>query len=112
MAFCERDLAIYVGLLRSACSTLAGATLQPMRLRAVRTADPADGRRRLHPALRLARKHLGAARATGLLFGVASAWLVLPRLDACIRTPRQPASTGMLRNAACEPLSPAPPPRG
>ena len=96
MAFCERDLAIYVGLLlvgllyarrrdlRPAGFLVYGVLILPM---AVDGFTQLFGWRESTWELRV---------ATGLLFGLASAWLVLPRLDAVIRTASQ-RSGGMLR---------------
>ena len=82
MAFCERDLAIYVGLLavgllyarrrhmRPASFGLYAVLILPMAL---------DGFTQLFGW----RESTWELRVgTGLLFGLASAWLVLPRLDA------------------------------
>jgi uncharacterized membrane protein len=81
MAFCERDLAIYLGLLavgllyaqrramRPASFAAYGVLVVPMAL---------DGFTQLFGW----RESTWELRvSTGLVFGVASAWLVLPRLD-------------------------------
>ena len=106
MAFCERDLAIYVGLLlvgliyarrrdmRPSGFVLYGVLILPMAL---------DGFTQLFGW----RESTWELRvATGLLFGLASGWLVLPRLDASFGL--QPAARGYAPAAACEPLSTAP----
>jgi len=103
MAFCERDLAIYVGLLlvgllyarnrdlKPSGFILYGLLILPMA---------ADGFTQLFGwrestwELRL---------ATGLIFGLASAWLVLPRLDASFGL--QPAASQYAPDAACERVS-------
>src|SRR6266571_6099808 len=103
MAFCERDLAIYVGLLlvgllyarnrdlKHSGFILYGLLILPMA---------ADGFTQLFGwrestwELRL---------ATGLIFGLASAWLVLPRLDASFGL--QPAASQYAPDAACERVS-------
>ena len=108
MAFCERDLAIYVGLLlvgllyarhrrnmQPAGFLLYGVLILPM---AVDGFTQLFGWRESTWELRV---------GTGLLFGLASAWLVLPRLDASFG---QPAPTSKYaRDAACERLSPLSP---
>jgi uncharacterized membrane protein len=106
MAFCERDLAIYLGLLlvglvyarrrdlRPTGFVVYGVLILPMAL---------DGFTQLFGW----RESTWELRvATGLLFGVASAWLVLPRLDASFGLQR--AARGYAPDAACEPLSTAP----
>jgi len=110
MAFCERDLAIYLGLLvvgllyarrrdlRPAGFLLYGLLILPMAL---------DGFTQLFGW----RESTWELRvSTGLLFGLASAWLVLPRLDANFGLRHLPLPD-YAPSAACEPLSP-PPPRG
>jgi uncharacterized membrane protein len=106
MAFCERDLAIYIGLLlvgllyarrrdlRSSGFFVYGLLILPM---AVDGFTQLFGWRESTWELRV---------ATGLLFGLASAWLVLPRLDAAFGLP--PAVARYAPDAACEPLSTAP----
>jgi hypothetical protein len=49
----------------------------------------------------------GLRVATGLLFGLASAWLALPRLDASFGM--QPLGGGYAPDAACDRLSPLSP---
>ena len=107
MAFCERDVAIYVGLLvvgllyarrrdlRPSSFWVYGVLIVPM---AVDGFTQLFGWRESTWELRV---------ATGLLFGLASAWLVLPRLEAAFgllpaQTPYAAADT------ACEQLSTAP----
>jgi len=110
MAFCERDLAIYLGLLvvgllyarrrdlRPAGFLLYGLLILPMAL---------DGFTQLFGW----RESTWELRvSTGLLFGLASAWLVLPRLDASFG-PRHLVLPDYAPSAVCELLSP-PPPRG
>jgi uncharacterized membrane protein len=106
MAFCERDLAIYVGLLvvgllyarrrdlRPAGFAMYGVLILPMAL---------DGFTQLFGW----RESTWELRVvTGLLFGLASAWLVLPRLDASFGL--HPAGSQYAADAPCEPLSTAP----
>jgi uncharacterized membrane protein len=101
MAFCERDLAIYVGLLavgllyarrrdmRPAGFGLYLLLILPMAL---------DGFTQLFGW----RESTWQLRVvTGLLFGLASAWLVLPRLDASFAV-RQ-ADQGYAPGAPCDP---------
>src|SRR3984893_10448312 len=106
MAFCERDLAIYVGLLlvgllyarrrdlRPSGFLVYGVLILPM---AVDGFTQLFGWRESTWELRL---------ATGLLFGLASAWLVLPRLDAAFGL--TPVATPYAPDNACEQLSTAP----
>jgi uncharacterized membrane protein len=111
MAFCERDLAIYLGLLvvgllyarrrdlRPAGFLLYGLLILPMAL---------DGFTQLFGW----RESTWELRvSTGLLFGLASAWLVLPRLDTSFGL-HHLALPDYAPSAVCEPLSPPPPPRG
>jgi uncharacterized membrane protein len=103
MGFCERDLAIYLGLLlvglvyarnrdlQPAGFVLYGVLILPM---AVDGFTQLFGWRESTWELRV---------LTGLLFGLASAWLVLPRLDASFGL--QPAANKYAPDAACEPLS-------
>ncbi|MGI9147946.1 MAG: DUF2085 domain-containing protein [Chloroflexota bacterium] len=106
MAFCERDLAIYIGLIavglvftrrrgmRPTGFGLYGTLVLPMAL---------DGFTQLFGW----RESTWELRVlTGLLFGLASAWLVLPRIDAAFGL--QPAPRRYAPNAECEPLSTAP----
>lgn len=102
MAFCERDLAIYVGLLvvgllytrrrdlRPASFTAYGALILPM---AVDGFTQLFGWRESTWELRV---------VTGLVFGLASAWLVLPRLDASFGLRQVPGRYA--RHAPCDPL--------
>jgi uncharacterized membrane protein len=107
MAFCERDLAIYVGLLivgllyarrrrlAPAGFLLYTVLILPMAL---------DGFTQLFGW----RESTWELRvSTGLLFGLASAWLVLPRLDASFGL--RPYASGYAPATACEPPSPLPP---
>jgi uncharacterized membrane protein len=119
MAFCERDLAIYVGLLlvgllyarrrsmRGMGYLLYGVLILPMAI---------DGFTQLFGW----RESTWELRViTGLLFGLASAWLVLPRLDVSFG-PRPsirqyaPVSPLTSETALCDPAPPLPPlsPRG
>jgi uncharacterized membrane protein len=112
MAFCERDLAIYVGLLvvgllyarrrdmRPAGFALYGLLILPMAL---------DGFTQLFGW----RESTWELRVvTGMLFGLASAWLVLPRLDASFGL--QAEISRYAAKALCDPMSELPPlsPRG
>jgi uncharacterized membrane protein len=112
MAFCERDLAIYIGLLlvgllyarrrdlRPSGFLVYGVLILPMALDGF---TQLFGWRESTWELRL---------ATGLLFGLASAWLVLPRLDDSFGL--RPPIRQYAPDAACAPLHPASPlsPRG
>jgi uncharacterized membrane protein len=103
MAFCERDLAIYVGLLivgllyarqrnRQPLGFLVyGVLILPM---AVDGFTQLFGWRESTWELRV---------VTGLLFGLASAWLVLPRLDASFGL--QPVASQYAPGATCERVS-------
>jgi uncharacterized membrane protein len=119
MAFCERDVAIYVGLLsggllyarRRALQPLGfvgyGALILPMALDGV---TQLFGWRESTWELRV---------GTGLLFGLASAWLVLPRLQVAFASPPRanayspiaPTALGTNRSQehVCEPLPPLSP---
>jgi uncharacterized membrane protein len=112
MAFCERDLAIYIGLLlvgllyarrrdlRPSGFLVYGVLILPMAL---------DGFTQLFGW----RESTWELRVvTGLLFGLASAWLVLPRLDDAFGL--RPPIRQYAPDAACAPLHPASPlsPRG
>ena len=101
MAFCERDLAIYAGLLavgllyarrremRPVGFGLYVLLILPMAL---------DGFTQLFGW----RESTWQLRtATGLLFGLASAWLVLPRLDASFGV--RPARERYAPGAPCDP---------
>jgi uncharacterized membrane protein len=103
MAFCERDLAIYLGLLgvgllyarrrgmQPPGFLLYGVLILPMAL---------DGFTQLFGW----RESTWELRTlTGLLFGMASAWLVLPRLESAMG-PR-PHHNQYAPEAACEPRS-------
>jgi uncharacterized membrane protein len=103
MAFCERDLAIYVGLLivgllyarkrdlQPSGFVLYGVLILPMAL---------DGFTQLFGW----RESTWELRVlTGLLFGLASAWLVLPRLDTSFGL--KPRASQYAPEAACERLS-------
>jgi uncharacterized membrane protein len=120
MAFCERDLAIYAGLLavgllyarrrrlRPASFVLYSVLIAPMAL---------DGFTQLFGW----RESTWELRtATGLLFGLASAWLVLPRLDDAFSRPSGRAAYARAEHElehrpepdperACEPLPPMSP---
>ena len=82
MAFCERDLAIYVGLLLVGLLYARRRAMQPagFGLYAILILPmAADGFTQLFGW----RESTWQLRVlTGLLFGLASAWLVFPRLDA------------------------------
>lgn len=101
MAFCERDLAIYVGLLLVGLLYARRRTLQPagFGLYAILILPMAvDGFTQLFGW----RESTWELRVTtGFLFGLASAWLVFPRLDATFglvpEAKRYPPST------SCEP---------
>ena len=106
MAFCERDLAIYVALLvaglyyarrrdlRPASFFVYGILILPMAL---------DGFTQLFGW----RESTWELRVlTGLLFGLASGWLVLPRLDAAFGL--QPMSR-RYSPESCEQIPPAEP---
>jgi uncharacterized membrane protein len=103
MAFCERDLAIYIGLLvigllyarqrdlKPSGFLLYGVLILPM---AVDGFTQLFGWRESTWELRV---------VTGLLFGLASAWLVLPRLDASFGL--HPVASQYAPDATCEPVS-------
>jgi uncharacterized membrane protein len=102
MAFCERDLAIYVGLvlvglvyarrrrLQPVGFALYGVLILPMALDGF---SQLFGWRESTWELRV---------ASGLVFGLASGWLVLPRLDEAFGL--RPALSAYAPGAACEPL--------
>ena len=107
MAFCERDLAIYLGLLvaglvyarrrhlQPAGFLLYGVLILPIAL---------DGFTQLFGW----RESTWDLRVgTGLLFGLASGWFVLPRLDASFGL--QPLSSRYAASAVCDPLPPLSP---
>jgi uncharacterized membrane protein len=103
MAFCERDLAIYIGLLavgllyarrrdlEPANFWLYGLLILPM---AIDGFTQLFGWRESTWELRV---------VTGLLFGLASAWLVLPRLDLAFGFRSIPSAYAP-HAQACEPL--------
>jgi uncharacterized membrane protein len=115
IAFCERDLAIYIGLLAVGLFYARHRDLQPASFgtyaililpMAVDGFTQLFGWRESTWQLRV---------VTGLLFGLASAWLVLPRLDASFGrqpTPRQyspgTACTAASAQAPFAELSPLP----
>jgi uncharacterized membrane protein len=103
MAFCERDLAIYVGLLIVGLLYARHRTMHPsgFLLYAVLILPMAvDGFTQLFGW----RESTWELRVvTGLLFGLASAWLVLPRLDASFGL--QEAASKYAPDAPCERLS-------
>jgi len=106
MAFCERDLAIYVGLLLLGLLYGRRRDLRPSGFAVYAVLI-------LHMALDGFTQLFGWREstwelrvATGLLFGLASAWLVLPRLDTAFGL--APATSQYAPDAACEPLSTAP----
>jgi uncharacterized membrane protein len=107
MAFCERDLAIYIGLLvvgliyaphrdmRPASFGLYALLILPM---AVDGFTQLFGWRESTWQLRV---------ATGLLFGLASGWLVLPRLDASFGLSPSAAPTRQYSpGERCQPVRP------
>ncbi len=107
MAFCERDLAIYVALLavgvyyarrrdlRPASFVVYGILILPMAL---------DGFTQLFGW----RESTWELRVvTGLLFGLASGWLVLPRLDDAFGV--QLANRRYAPGASCSPAPPQEP---
>jgi uncharacterized membrane protein len=108
MAFCERDLAIYVALLaaglyfarrrdlRPASFLVYGILILPIAL---------DGFTQLFGWRESTWELRGV---TGLLFGLASGWLVLPRLDVAFGV--QPTTRRYSPDASCEPV-PLPEPR-
>ena len=103
MALCERDLAIYVGLLLVGLLYARQRTLQPagFGFYIVLIAPMAvDGFTQLFGW----RESTWQLRVvTGLLFGLASAWLVLPRLDAAFGL--LPNATSYAPSTSCEPLA-------
>jgi uncharacterized membrane protein len=105
IAICERDLAIYIGLLAVGLVYARHRHLPPLgfKLYGVLILPMAiDGFTQLFGW----RESTWQLRViTGLIFGLASAWLVLPRLDAACRQP--PAATRYAPDAVCERLSPA-----
>ena len=107
LAFCERDLAIYLGLLIVGLLYARRRHLQPagfLPYTVLILPMALDGFTQLFGW----RESTWELRvSTGLLFGLASAWLVLPRLDASFGL--QPRASGYAPATACEPLSPPPP---
>jgi uncharacterized membrane protein len=114
MAFCERDLAIYIGLLLVGLLYARHRALQPCGFvlytllilpMAIDGFTQLFGWRESTWELRV---------ATGLLFGLASAWLVLPRLEAAFGSePRvNPYAPTTSTAETCEPLSVVQSPRG
>ena len=104
MAFCERDLAIYVGLLTIGLVYARRRSLQPIGFglytllilpMALDGFSQLFGWRESTWQLRV---------VTGLLFGLASAWLVLPRLDAAFGWPPGIRQYAAADATACEPL--------
>jgi uncharacterized membrane protein len=87
MALCERDLAIYVGLLAVGVAYARWCQLPPTGFAAYAVAIApmaVDGFTQLFGW----RESTWELRVvTGLLFGLASAWLVLPRLDRAFGVP-------------------------
>jgi uncharacterized membrane protein len=108
MAFCERDLAIYLGLL------LAGAFFYFARRRDLSALGLGVYALLILPmAVDGGTQYLGWRESTwelrvitGLVFGVASAWLLFPRLDAFFGV--QPLAGRYAADIACAPQ----PPRG
>jgi uncharacterized membrane protein len=107
LAFCERDLAIYLGLLIVGLLYARRRHLQPagfLPYTVLILPMALDGFTQLFGW----RESTWELRvSTGLLFGLASAWLVLPRLDASFGL--QPRAAGYAPATACEQLSPQPP---
>jgi uncharacterized membrane protein len=105
MAVCERDLAIYVGLLLVGLvyARRRGTRPRPLGFKwycVLILPMAVDGFTQLFGW----RESTWEQRVvTGLLFGLASAWLVLPRLDDAFGLP--PSVTQYAPDAACE-LSP------
>jgi uncharacterized membrane protein len=103
MAFCERDLAIYLGLLLVGLVYVRRRGLRPMGFVAygvVILPMAVDGFTQLFGW----RESTWQLRVvTGLLFGLASAWLVLPRLDSAFGIER--SMSQYAPNAACGPTS-------
>jgi uncharacterized membrane protein len=107
VAFCERDLAIYAGLLLVGVLYTRRRDLQPPSLplySLLIVPIALDGFTQLFGW----RESTWELRViTGLLFGLASAWLVLPRLEAAFGLHRAPG--GYAASAVCEPLHPLSP---
>jgi uncharacterized membrane protein len=106
MAFCERDLAIYAGLLGAGVWFARHRNIAPLGLgmyallcvpMAIDAGTQFLGARESTWELRI---------ATGLLFGVASAWLLYPRIDTFLGV--EPPVARYAADTACAPL----PPRG
>ena len=106
MAFCERDLAIYVGLLAVGLLYARRRDVEPagFLLYAVLILPMAvDGFTQLFGW----RESTWELRVvTGLLFGLASAWLVLPRLDASFGVPA--VARRYASSVLCDPVSELP----
>jgi uncharacterized membrane protein len=104
MAFCERDLAIYVGLLAVGLVYARRREMRPVGfgLYALLILPMAvDGFTQLFGW----RESTWQLRVvTGLLFGLASAWLVLPRLDSAFGV--RAADERYAPSASCEPRRP------
>jgi uncharacterized membrane protein len=105
MAFCERDVAIYVGVLLVGLAYARRRDLAPLGFGlygVLILPIVLDGFTQLFGW----RESTWELRVlTGLLFGLASAALVLPRLDVAFGL--QPAATDYPHSTAlCEPLSP------
>jgi uncharacterized membrane protein len=115
MAICERDVAIYAGLLAVGLlyARQSGMRMRPLGLTAYSVLIlpmALDGVTQLFGW----RESTWELRvATGLLFGIASAWLLLPRLDAALRpqrtgySPAQPAKSSS-DTPQCHQPSPVP----
>ena len=110
LAFCERDLAIYVGLLLVGLlySRRRSATALGFKMYALLCLPMAlDGFTQLFGW----RESTWELRvATGVLFGLASAWLVLPRLKDAFGIESAPSAYAP--PTSCEPLPAVPSPRG
>jgi uncharacterized membrane protein len=105
MAFCERDLAIYVGVLIVSLAYARNRGLRPLgfvRYGVLILPIVLDGFTQLFGW----RESTWELRVfTGLLFGLASAALVLPRLDVAFGLP--PAAADYPHSTPlCEPVSP------
>ena len=107
MACCERDLAIYIGLLVVGLLYARHRALPPLGFQAYTLLIlpmALDGFTQLFGW----RESTWELRVvTGLVFGLASAWLVLPRLDAAFGLPS--ATSPYAPDTTCEALSPLSP---
>ena len=106
LAFCERDLAIYVGLLVVGLLYAGRGRLGPVgfRVYALLIAPMAlDGFTQL-VGWRESSWQLRVV--TGLLFGLASGWLLYPRFDAALRGEPEARHIHSPAESACAPLSP------